>query len=808
MVGYIFDGQTPEAPQAAADASLMQESPPLDTSFAASEKTASLTTQMQTSGLKKAETPFQIDQAQFGTNEAIERSRSTEELPKLGSDYINQTYGPPGPDGKPVKITDVPVPEEVGQLLGQRKKEQLEAEATWARFHDAHSWAVNTGVSMAAFMTDRQNFASMFIPALGEERALALVGRAGLATDTVLARTGARVIAGGTAGVASQAPLTAMKYNLSQDTLDDYSLHDAMTDMLYAGAGNAIIHAGVLGGAREIRARTIGGEAGIFKPDEMMREARAEIPKKTPGSSTITDINNAAPTSEASAPVPAASPEQPYNIFTPEGHPIMPSDKLSSVSPEANPEASLRTYNFQDAYNLLHADAPTKHSMMTQAVSQIMDGRPVDVEATAKAGAAGNIDLADMAEKQQQLARDGHAPAMTSGELQTATSDLFPTEEEKAERDAIQAEGSAPKPDAEADIIPAHITEQANSIKTELSKPAFDQNNIYETQKALGMRRPPQSLVTWLAKKGINKESAEGFSGELKGIFGKEKAAVLRRLLKKEGGHGLDELAMQAREMGYFHGQYAERVGENRGEEALGSDDLLHLIEQEVHGSRIYPEQIQKALDEKFGQHGMQNNVDHLANELQITGAEPVEHIAQKLHEYYKASADMATMHEADVGKAAPDSAEAAADTVNHEYVSNAANQLPEEYHEIIAGTEIEGREANNAESAKPSGEAGSSAEQTAGGAKSDKVGASGGKSEREGAGDTAAKPARSATGVGRKLDAIDDKIAKAQSKVDLTGMTHEERNIIAQSTKEVQTAEAYGKGYEAAANCLAEEGL
>lgn len=196
-------------------------------------------------------------------------------------------------------------------------------------------------------------------------------------------------------------------------------------------------------------------------------------------------------------------------------------------------------------------------------------------------------------------------------------------------------------PKTPADVLaniktPDVIMNEAKDIKNRMSQPKFDRNNIYEVKKAIGTKKAPQSLITWMASKGLSQDAANRLPGELKGIFGKSKAGILRRLIKKSGGYGLDELAAQAREAGYFHGQGAEHQGANRGEDQLTSDDLLHLVEQEVHGDRIYPENVQKALDEKFGPQGAHEDLDKLLDRYQIEDSDDVRGIADKIQKHYE----------------------------------------------------------------------------------------------------------------------------------------------------------------------------
>ena len=256
--------------------------------------------------------------------------QSPQPLPKVDAEQINKSYGPIGSDGKQVKLTDEPVPDAVGYLLGKQKQDELDAQDTWNRFSSHNNAVTNFGVGMVGFVMDPTNAATFFIPPVGEEAILSGIGRIGFATDNIAARTGARVLAGGATGAVAQAPLTGIKYAASSPEGYDYSAREAMNDMLYSAAGNAIIHGGFLGGARE---------AGILKPDELIKSARENV------------AGNVPPTEPPAGGAPEMVTQHVYS----EG------EKLPPVA---------------DA--VINADAPTKHAAMTSTVSQVIDGRPVD----------------------------------------------------------------------------------------------------------------------------------------------------------------------------------------------------------------------------------------------------------------------------------------------------------------------------------------------------------------------------------------------------------------------------------------------
>jgi hypothetical protein len=208
--------------------------------------------------------------------------------PKLSADEINAQYGPIGADGKQVKITDQPMYANVAQTISRQKGDEMDRNAVIDRYTNQHNTVQNFGVGLVGFMLDPLNAASNFIPGVGEETALSAIGRAGLDTSSVVSRTAARTVSGATAGAISQAPLTALKYGLDQQQASDYDLRSAFKDVMYAAAGNAIIHAGFFGTLHE---------TGLLKPDDAMKFQ----PKSKDASSEIQSVFNADATSKHAA---------------------------------------------------------------------------------------------------------------------------------------------------------------------------------------------------------------------------------------------------------------------------------------------------------------------------------------------------------------------------------------------------------------------------------------------------------------------------------------------------------------------------
>jgi len=96
----------------------------------------------------------------------------------------------------------------------------------------------------------------MFMPGIGEDAALVAAGKFGL--SGVAARTAGRVIAGSTAATAGMVPIEAARYGLAKSEGEDWSIRDAAFDLMTTAAFGAAIHAGVIGGFKEINQARIG----------------------------------------------------------------------------------------------------------------------------------------------------------------------------------------------------------------------------------------------------------------------------------------------------------------------------------------------------------------------------------------------------------------------------------------------------------------------------------------------------------------------------------------------------------------------
>jgi hypothetical protein len=253
-----------------------------------------------------------VDQTIVGLGLGAAGQPGSTESPILSPDEYNKQYAPTGPDGSRVSIGDKPMPEAVAKLVGQAKADEITRESILRRAGDANNPIYNFGVATVGFLADPLNLVTTLIPGYGEESVAARLG------GGFLARAAGRVASGVSGGVLSQAPLVAGKYVLGQQEASDYDARSAMSDLLMAGAQNAVFHAG-LGTALDAYRSRYGGA--------------------TPA---------------------AAAPTPPSPVS-----PATPAAAAQAISPQATA--------------VITATAPVRRSASTAAISQILDGRPVDV---------------------------------------------------------------------------------------------------------------------------------------------------------------------------------------------------------------------------------------------------------------------------------------------------------------------------------------------------------------------------------------------------------------------------------------------
>ena len=185
-------------------------------------------------------------------------------------------------------------PEGVVDALAESKRSELEREGVLSRYEDAHSWYSNFPTRMALTMLDPVNAASLMIPGVGEETVLARLGTG------ALARTGARLVAGGTAGLAGMSAGVGLRYGLSQAEGGDYGLRSAFLDLASGVALGALVH-GAIG---------LGREAGYLRPDNLMTGRSDLIPAaEPPPEQTAEGAGESAPPG-VQGPIPATADER------------------------------------------------------------------------------------------------------------------------------------------------------------------------------------------------------------------------------------------------------------------------------------------------------------------------------------------------------------------------------------------------------------------------------------------------------------------------------------------------------------------
>lgn len=262
MTDFQTEGDIPEAPEEAADQGYATQAPTLERAFGAqfsdsagsgvltrafergriegsspADQAATEGVSALTQSLAQG-SPLPVFESMFGIHQAAPPQIPSE---MLDADEVNKRYAPVGPDGKAIPITDKPMPERIAQMVGKAKTAEINRESVLQRYSDTTAWPLTFATGTAAFLLDPLNAATAFLPGIGEEAILARLG------EGLLARTGARLAAGATAGLAGQVPLSTLKYGLGTEEASDYDLRSAMRDMMMAAAGGAVLHA--LGGA-------------------------------------------------------------------------------------------------------------------------------------------------------------------------------------------------------------------------------------------------------------------------------------------------------------------------------------------------------------------------------------------------------------------------------------------------------------------------------------------------------------------------------------------------------------------------------
>jgi hypothetical protein len=487
------------------------------------------------------------------------------ETPLLSADDVNTRYAPIGADGKPVKLTDTPMREGLARLLGEQKRREIERDKILDTFHAQAPWYTQLGTFLTAPLADPLNVAAGFLPGIGEEAILARVG------GGFLARTVARVGAGATAGVAAQAPLSALRYGLSQEEGGDYTLRSAFRDLMFGAAIGAVFHTGI-GTAGEL---VFGAPRGrITAPEERPVPSAPEerpvpaVPEEAPrapfGGGEEMENPFLRPQPEDEEPVPPPHPSVPLvgrdlrlaaddaalraedanllrqlrdlprggraaantlarldvveraladESLSPEARTNLQrrrDELLTDTTPEklkeqAAPLEGRRTLQAQRAaiaakldaiaaergqpkiisrfgdiaetmQRILSADAETKAAAARAAVSQIIDGRPVDVLHLFDFRETKARETEGFASEQQGLYEDGYSPGFPQEEFDTLHGAMYGDEAPPVElADSPRAPGEelkAAAPKAEGEAKPSLKTQMADLLRRFIGKEA------------------------------------------------------------------------------------------------------------------------------------------------------------------------------------------------------------------------------------------------------------------------------------------------------------------------------------------------
>ncbi len=179
----------------------------------------------------------------------------------LSADDANAKYGIPGQLSFAKPTFDA-----VASSLSDEKHAQLARQDILDRGQGGIVSSVGGfGARMLPQFFDPLNIAAAFVPGLGETRAAALLGRAGIESGLAT-----RAVAGATQGALGQAALEPLNYGLDRSEHEDWSMGTALSDVAFGGLLGGGLHA--VGG------RLHGGEPGRGGPEAApeLGEAAAE----------------------------------------------------------------------------------------------------------------------------------------------------------------------------------------------------------------------------------------------------------------------------------------------------------------------------------------------------------------------------------------------------------------------------------------------------------------------------------------------------------------------------------------------------
>lgn len=167
-------------------------------------------------------------------------------LDKISAEDARRRIEDEGLTGK-LEVPDTGIYDRALDILVRTKREELQRQSVFARDPGGiGSGAVKLGASLAAGLLDPVNVASAFIPVVGEERAAAIVAKAG-ASAGAAGRLGARAGIGfveGSAGAALGEPII---YSAAQQRQADYDANDSLYALAFGGAFGGLLHG--VGGA-------------------------------------------------------------------------------------------------------------------------------------------------------------------------------------------------------------------------------------------------------------------------------------------------------------------------------------------------------------------------------------------------------------------------------------------------------------------------------------------------------------------------------------------------------------------------------
>jgi hypothetical protein len=211
-------------------------------------------------------------QAEFGTVDDYGRQIEAPE-PPAPADELNRNFATPQATqfGVSPLIFTSPLPVSVAQsMYGAKMDEIARADASARQAPGIGGTAANFAVGLL----DPVGAAASLLPVVGEARMAGLLARAGLDLGEGFAgRSVVRAATGAATGGAVQLPLVGTRYALSRQEQADYSMSDAMADIVMGSVTGGGLHAAI-GGAGDMLGQVFGRSraAGIVESDPVARE--------------------------------------------------------------------------------------------------------------------------------------------------------------------------------------------------------------------------------------------------------------------------------------------------------------------------------------------------------------------------------------------------------------------------------------------------------------------------------------------------------------------------------------------------------